>query len=362
MAEHLVSRRGGLTPAEPPAKPPVHSPNRTSARGVWYDPLLRAGLARLSPAGPGARLSITIFHRVHAERDPLFPGEVDQQRFDQICAWLAGWFNVLPLDEACRRLADGSLPPRAMAITFDDGYADNCTVALPILRRHGLPATFFIATSFLDGGRMWNDTVIETVRRSSLARLDLAGLGLRGLTRVALDGLPARQAAIGQILGATKYLEPGERLQTVQRIARMATVADLPDDLMMSTEQLRSMAAAGMQIGAHTLSHPILLGLDDAQARDEIVGSKQALEQCLGQPITLFAYPTGRPGTDYSARDAALVRAAGFQAAVSTAPGAAQAGADVMQLPRFVPWEQSRLRWAAKLGRNLRQPGQVALA
>ena len=321
-------------------------------------------MSRLSPGGPGARLSITIFHRVHAQADPLFPDEVDSQRFNQICAWLAAWFNVLPLDEAVRRLADGSLPPRALAITFDDGYADNCAVALPILRAHGLPATFYIATGFLDGGRMFNDSVIETVRRCQAERLDLSGLGLtglgKGLGELPLDDMAARSAAIGRILGAIKYLPLEERLHTAQRIADLAEVATLPDNLMMSSAQLRILATGGMQIGAHTVSHPILMRLTDVEARREIARSKDDLEQCLGQPVRQFAYPNGRPGTDYGAREVALVRSLGFDAAVTTAPGAASAGADPFQLPRFVPWDRSRLRWAAKLGRNLRQHGQLA--
>ena len=70
-------------------------------------------------------MSILVFHRVLALPDPLFPGEVDAVRFNRICSWLADWFQVLPLDQAVRHLRAGSLPARALAITFDDGYADN---------------------------------------------------------------------------------------------------------------------------------------------------------------------------------------------------------------------------------------------
>ena len=132
--------------------------------------MIKPLLTLLSPAGRRARLSVLIFHRVLPRPDPLFPGVIDAAGFDAICRWVKGWFNVLALDDAARRLRDGSLPERALAITFDDGYADNHDVALPILLRHGLPATFFIATGFLDGGRMWNDTVIESIRRTPLPR------------------------------------------------------------------------------------------------------------------------------------------------------------------------------------------------
>src|SRR5205085_1443710 len=117
-------------------------------------------------------------HRVLADPDPLFPEEVGAPDFDAQMSILKRWFNVLPLKEALARLREGRLPMRAACITFDDGYADNATVAAPILRRHGLPATFFIATDFIDGGEMWNDTVIDTVRRAPGDSLDARALGL----------------------------------------------------------------------------------------------------------------------------------------------------------------------------------------
>ena len=132
----------------------------------------------LSPAGPKARLSILAFHRVLRESDPLFPEVPDTRRFARVLTWLKGWCNVLPLDKAVDRLSRGQLPERAAAITFDDGYADNYTEALPVLREHGMSATFFVATGFLDGGRMWNDTIIEAIRRTHHDTVDLSRIGL----------------------------------------------------------------------------------------------------------------------------------------------------------------------------------------
>ena len=108
--------------------------------------MLKPLLQRLSPSGAQARLSILIFHRVLPRVDPLFPDEMDVERFDRVCQWLKGWFNVLPLDVAVRQLKSGTLLSRALAITFDDGYADNHDIAMQVLKKHGLTATFFIAT------------------------------------------------------------------------------------------------------------------------------------------------------------------------------------------------------------------------
>jgi peptidoglycan/xylan/chitin deacetylase (PgdA/CDA1 family) len=314
--------------------------------------LLRTLAHQLSPAGPGARLSVLIFHRVHAVADPLFPSEPDAARFDAILGWLSQWFRVLPLDTALAALKAGELPARAAAITFDDGYADNHDVALPLLQRHGTPATFFIATGFLDGGRMWNDSVIEAVRRTRLATLDLRGLGIEGTEQIGVDGLAARRAAIEQLLPRIKYLEPERRQAAVAALATRAET-ELPTDLMLTTPQVRAMRAAGMQIGAHTVSHPILARLPHAEARREIEQGRADLERAIGEPVPLFAYPNGKPGTDYTPACRDLVQELGFAAAVSTSPGAARAGSDRWQIPRFTPWDAGRLRFGVRLMRNL---------
>lgn len=314
--------------------------------------MFRSILSLLSPAGPHGRLSVLIFHRVPLHADPLFPEEVDADQFDRICGWLRAWFNVLPLDLAVRKLGEGTLPTRALAITFDDGYADNHDVALPILRRHGLPATFFIATGFLDGGCMWNDAVIEAMRQCKARSLDLTELGIDKLGRLGLDDTAQRRTAIDTVLNAIKYLPAGDRLAATQRIASMAQV-QASTDLMMTSEQVRGLHRGGMQIGAHTVSHPILAGLSDAAALAEIGDSKRRLEAILDEPVRLFAYPNGRPGLDFSDRTVQLAREAGFEAAVTTAKGAADAKSDMFRLPRYTPWDRSRFRFGTRLGANL---------
>ena len=319
-------------------------------------PLMRAAFTAASPRGRRAPLSILIFHRVRRAPDPLFPDEPDASRFDAICAWLADWLNVLPLSEAVRRLARGSLPARAACITFDDGYADNLTEALPILRRHGLPATFFIATGFLDGGRMWNDTVIEAIRRTPHASLPLEPLGLPGIGTVRTGSCQEKRDALQTLIPRMKYLDTAAREDAASRIAELGAAA-LPDDLMLTSAQLRELRRAGMEIGAHTVRHPILARCDDAVAREEIAASRARLEELLGERIRLFAYPNGRSGADYTPAHVRLVRELGFDAAVSTNAGASRMGDDVYQLCRFTPWDRSRWRFALRLARNaLEQP------
>lgn len=317
----------------------------------WYRGPIKAALSLASPAGGRARLSILIFHRVLPQPDPMLPDEPDAARFDAVCRWLKAGFNVLPLDVAMALRDRGVLPPRALCITFDDGYADNHDVAMPVLLRHGLPATFFIATGFLDGGRMWNDTLIESARGSPHVQLDLRALELPGLTTLPLSTPTERLAASLRLIAACKYLEPAPRLRVVGSIAALSA-APLPDDLMMTSRQVRAMADAGMTIGAHTVSHPILARVTDDEAARQMAESRTRLEAIVGRSVDLFAYPNGRPGQDYGARDVRLARAAGFRCAVSTAPGAADRATDAFQLPRFTPWDLSEGRFLLRMLRN----------
>ncbi|WP_374661034.1 polysaccharide deacetylase family protein [Inhella sp.] len=315
----------------------------------------RLALNLLSPAGRNARLSILIFHRVHATPDPMFPGEVDVPRFREILGWVKDAFQVLPLDEAVQRLHQGTLPARAAAITFDDGYLDNHQQALPLLEEAGLSACFFIATGFLDGGRMWNDTLIEAARRSTLDALDVRALSTAyaDLDPLPLGSWDERRSAAEQLIRRTKYLPLQERLDLVAEVARISA-AILPDDLMMSSAQLRDLRARGMVVGAHTVNHPILARLPLDEARSEISTGREVLEDLLGERIGLFAYPNGKPGEDYLPEHARLVRELGFDAAVTTAPGAARWGQDLMQIPRFTPWDRTPGRFALRMMLNLR--------
>lgn len=312
------------------------------------DILVRSLLAIRSPGAAGGRLHTLIFHRVHERPDPMFPDEVDAPRFDAICGWLRRWGTVLPLDEAVQMLPEHRLPPRALAITFDDGYADNHEVALPILRRHGLPATFFVATGFLGSGVMWNDRVIEALRRPAVATLPAARLGLAAVPDLSVGTLAERTHAVGVLLASIKYLAPDDRLAAVERVEAAAGSGKAPA-LMMQPEHILGLRRAGMQIGAHTVTHPILARLDTAAIQDEIDGSKRALEDILAEPVRLFAYPNGKPGADYDARAVDAVARAGFDAAFTTARGVSASSSPRFELPRFTPWDRSRLRFGLRL-------------
>jgi peptidoglycan/xylan/chitin deacetylase (PgdA/CDA1 family) len=262
---------------------------------------------------------------------------------------LATVFRVLPLNEAIEGLRRGKLPSRAACITFDDGYADNAEIALPILRKHCLPATFFVAAGFLDGGRMFNDTVIELIRRAPGDTIDLESIGLG---QFPVETSAERRQAIFQLLDKLKYLPLEERQSMVEAIPALIRV-DLPRNLMMTASQVRELHSAGMEIGGHTVNHPILASMENSAAFADIAQGKEVLEGMIRTPVRFFAYPNGKPGTDYLPDHVKMVKKLGFDAAVSTAYGAAGKASDFYQLPRFTPWDRGSVRFTLRMVQNM---------
>ena len=258
-------------------------------------------LARMVPLALGTqgkqRLSILIYHRVVTEFDPMRPAEPTREIFDWQMRLARQYFNPLSLLEALEKLESGQLPERAICVTFDDGYADNELHAMPILRKYGVPATVFVSTGFLNGGRMWNDSVIEFFRGFKGDSLDLNELGLGRHDTANMD---ARLASAERVIAEIKYRDPAERVQLVEQIGGRFEVDGRPDTLMMTDTQVRSLASNGITIGAHTVNHPILASVTDEVAHREIHDSKERLQDMLQQSVEVFAYPNGPAGAGLS--------------------------------------------------------------
>ena len=306
--------------------------------------ILKALATLASGMGKRKKLFILIYHRVLDEQDFMRPGEVDKAVFTWQMDLLAKYFNVLPLHDALQKMQTDTLPSRAVCITFDDGYADNYTNALPILKQFNLSATFFIANGFLNGGRMWNDTVIEAVRNFQQPELDLTAIEL-GRFDVS-DNDQKYQVALKSIQ-QIKHLPPAQRDQYTTFISEQSQ--NLPDNLMMTTEQLKKLHQNGMEIGGHTVNHPILAKLDAQNAEQEITHNKIFLENLLDVPLRFFAYPNGKPLEDYLSEQVQIVKDAGYQAALSTQWGVADCSSDQWQLPRFTPWDKRPIKFMLRM-------------
>lgn len=291
-------------------------------------------------------LSILCFHRVIAAGDTHRPDELDAEGFHWRMALLAEHCNVVPLLEGYQQLAEKCLPPRAVALTFDDGYADSALVAAPILREFDLPATFFVTAGELDGGILWTHRIRESVLRTSVPVLRLHSASFPTFN---LSSSDSRLSAAEAILSAAKRLTVADRIALTEEVETLCQ-SRVPKDMMLTSRQLLELSQVkGMAIGAHTVTHPILSAIDDDTAEREITESKTALEAIIGKPVETFAYPNGTPGRDFAPRHVEMVKRAGFKLAVTARSAAARAGDDALQLPRFTPWDKTPNRYLLRL-------------
>lgn len=312
--------------------------------------LVRTAGTMLAHRNSNGRLFVLNYHRILIEPDPLFDDEPTVETFRWQVKLLARCFNVLSLPDAMAKLAAGALPPRAVCITFDDGYRSTHDLALPVLKEFGLPATVFVSTGYLDSGTMWNETLAEAVRCLPDGEFDLSTAGLAPrMLRTGED----RKNLLNALTAHAKYLPPTERLALTERMAEMA--GSRAENLMLTPQMIQEMAAQNFEIGAHTVSHPILTSLSDDAARHEIVQCKDDLEAITGTAVRYFAYPNGKVSKDFDERHVQMVRAAGFAAAFTTEAGAAVHGQDMFRLPRSRPWDSNPVFFGLRLLRWLTQ-------
>ena len=280
--------------------------------------LARAGAFAPFRAANRGRVLILTYHRFSLGRDPLATPEAD---FDAHLEYLKEHYTLVPLSRVAEHYAGGrELPARAACVTIDDGFADAYDVAFPLLQRHGVPATLFVITDFLDGRAwMWTDKLRHVALTTSAERLSVKLEGRSFDLRLA--GRDSRLNAAGRINSELKRLAPGVREEVIERIAAahgVALPARPPAEFGPITwEQARELDAGGVEIGSHTVSHPILTTTDDAQLVAELRGSRSRLEAELGHAVELFCYPNGA----FDERVRRETARAGYACAVTTEPG-----------------------------------------
>lgn len=290
------------------------------------------------------RLSILIYHRLLAKPDPLRPGLLHAAQFERQLGWLREVAQVMPLPEAVDALYARRLPPRAVAITFDDGYLEDYQVARPLLEKFGLDATFFVTTAYLQQGALWTDLIIEAIRAWPDQRLTTAHSGLA--QDLPTTDLTQRAQAAWLICRNIKYWPSGQRQQFAEQLAERAGIA--APQLMMSPEQVRKLSRT-MDVGGHTHSHPILTSLPLADAWQEIELNRRILISLSERPVQSFAYPNGGWPQDFGESHCEQVRQAGYRFAVSTNWGVNADTTDPFRLLRFTPWDSSRFRFQLRL-------------
>lgn len=222
-------------------------------------------------------------------------------------------FNPIALGDLLGHLEGESLPPNPVLVTFDDGYRDNVDEALPILRRHGVRAVFFIATHYVGERRLyWWDRISWIVKHARRRRFQVPGLG-----QLEVDGEDGStvERRLHRLVKERRALDLQAFLDELAEAADAPWNRTVEDDLVarhvMTWDDVRTLRREGMDVGSHTRTHRVLQTVPYDQLEGELAGSRSDLEAVLGEKIQTIAYPVGRPVRDPAVRQA--IEAAGYR-------------------------------------------------
>lgn len=274
---------------------------------------------------------IVTYHRFGENSDGL---NTSARVFRQQLDYLTSHYRLVPLSKLIECLAsDNDLPPGLAAITIDDGYRDAYEIAFPILQQYQAPATLFVVTDFLERKTwLWTDKLRFLTAQTRATRLETTINDC--LLQLQLSGRASRLEAAARVNSHLKTLPDEAKEDAIKRIASSLRVEipDLPTDDYDSItwEQARAMDSAGIEIGSHTVTHPILTNINDERLKAELRESKSKLEARLDRKVELFCYPNG----NYDARVKRAAETAGYRLAVTIEAGLNPSGCDLMALRR----------------------------
>jgi peptidoglycan/xylan/chitin deacetylase (PgdA/CDA1 family) len=323
--------------------------SRPRINGWTKRALLGSGVFRAAANLRPPATAILMYHSVVP--DP--PAKVDifgdiaheENAFRRQMELLARGYSAISLDDAVMRLRTAQdLPRRSIVVTFDDGYADNCEVTMPILNKFGIPATFYVTVECIEKRILpWPARLRYALSKTTSGSC----VDDTGKSWPLLDSA-MRQRFFAHACETACRLAADEREGFLLRLLRTMRV-ELPHELgslMMTQEQLRTLMHHGHIIGSHTMTHPNLAHVRAADARWELSESKQRLESVLNSPVKHFAYPCPALSPHWNERTFSQCAEIGYESAATTDNGVARRGKNPLCLPRVRPTKTVEgLRW-----------------
>jgi len=270
-------------------------------------------------------LSIITYHHI-ADNDASYPydpnvADATPVQFRRQMETLARYSTPIGIDDLIAAIRGAPLPKNPVMVTFDDGYRSCHDTALPILRAVGIRATFFIATSFVSERRLyWWDRIAALIRKAKRRTAVMTYPH-----RIALDlDHPQVIDELTDVVKNTFDLDVERFIDelgtTLGAEWTRQTEAESADSLIMTWDQIRALARAGMDVESHGRRHRVLQTLDAASLEDDLQGSRRDLESQLGRPVRALAYPVGRRiSGERHIREA--IAAAGYQIGMSNQSG-----------------------------------------
>jgi peptidoglycan/xylan/chitin deacetylase (PgdA/CDA1 family) len=329
-----------------------------TATRVLAHGLARSGLSTLARQfrrlrrRPGRAFVLT-YHRI-SDATGYMVECVPPAAFDMQLGVLRQRSRIVRLHELIERLQNPEpLEEDIAAITFDDGYRDNLDTALPILERHGIPATVFVATGFVDRSvrptdeRLWHAFEVLWRRGPSPHAVCPSANGLRPLVEAAL-ARPGSVAPVRKLRTQLKRLPSAEAERLILEIEQSAGEAGIERSLMLDWNGVRALAQRGVEIASHTVSHAILTGLPAMQVEPELRLSKERIENEIARLVVGFAFPNGSRA-DFSDPHIALLKRLGYAYACTTVWGVNYPGSDLFRIRRIGVGADSRALLDLKL-------------
>lgn len=307
-------------------------------RGGITSALVR--LQRFLPTGGNNTFRILNYHRVNDFNDPFTIDSVAATDFDDQMRHMATSYHVLPLDNIYDRIIHHTpLPAQCIAITFDDGYADNYDFAYPILKKYSLTATIFLTAGCIDSqSPLWFDQVLSAFKKTGKNTF------VCPVTQTVFDIQTIEQ----KLYTAHVMLEQLKKTDTDQK---KAISADILQELGISSNDplhntstlltwplIKEMSADNIFFGSHTMTHPILSRLPEADLNWELRASRQLIEDKINQEVHFLAYPNGKK-KDLTATVIKAVKEAGYKAALTTEPNTNTLSSDTFTWGRYKPWQ-----------------------
>lgn len=311
---------------------------------VFYDLLRILGIYHYARMKHRGQAIVLTYHGVLTQDSDSYVNRncVSAAMFEMQMRWMKQHYTLMPLSELVSRLQNQQpLPEFPAAVTFDDGFRNNYSVAFPILVRYNVPAAVFLTTDFIGkpDAILWTEHVDALIFGANVRRLQVQMNG--SLVEFDITHQSGRILASDRIRGFLKSLNPGERQRHILALERQVDrkIDYLNDEQkreryqFLNWDEVRNMASCGIEFGSHTCSHQILAHLSPKALQEELVESRKTIERELQRPCDLFSYPNGSH-KDFTVRDQRAVRQAGYRAAFSQIYGFNPAEANLYALRR----------------------------
>jgi len=311
--------------------------------------LVRTSVLRLAHGLVKRRVAILRYHSIR-DQPERFAHSIGSgiihtpEVFSGQMELVARKYDPVSLDEVVLFLqGEKDLARRPVAVTFDDGFADNHEIAAPLMERYGIRGTFYVTVSAIENPRpLWFCRLRHAFGRTDRPEFQMPGgqcyrLDAREARR---EGFLAASAACARSCGTAQE-------QTIQAIEEALDVAPLANEgLMMSWNQIRALDRAGHIVGSHTLSHPNMAQISERDAEHELRESRCILEKQLGHEVRHFSYPNPILQPHWSTRTCEIAARVGYQTSVTSQSGAVAVSENPLAIPRnSVPHSEVEFQW-----------------